>query len=507
MMDQHAIPVLVGVGQTTDKGSTFEACLSPLQLLMESVKRALEDAGIHLKQIQSRIDTLVITSGFIDYLKNPPQALCNALNIHAKNQYLSGVGGCSPQAAVNRLSEDIANLKIQCALLGGMEAQAAMGMARKAGIQPDWDQPSDQAPELFFPYRAGDGACETEMIHGIGVPVNVYPMFENALRSYLGRSFSDHQSKIADLFSRFSRVAEKNSYAWFPKARSAQEIMTVTGNNRYVGFPYTKLMNSMLGVNQSAAVLLMSEAMADELGVRREKRVYLHGCADAADHWYVLNRVNYYSSPAIKLCGKTALDMAGKTMEDMDHIDLYSCFPCAVEIARDMLGMDENDSRPLTVTGGLPYFGGPGNNYVMHSLAAMVEKLRENPGKFGLLNGNSYYLSKHSVGIYNTLPLEKPWQRTHPDVLQKQIHATKTPEIENQPKGSAAVETYTVLFNREGQPEKGLIIGRTENQPFKRFAAITPADPGLWQEMMTGDFVGTRGIVRNQGRFNVFEPI
>jgi acetyl-CoA C-acetyltransferase len=284
--------------------------------------------------------------------------------------------------------------------------------------------------------------------------------------------------------------------------------MTVTAENRYVGFPYTKRMNSMLGVNQAAAVLLMSDAMADRLGIAREKRVYLHGCADAKDHWYVLNRVNYHSSPAIRLCGQTALAMAGRSLSDMACFDLYSCFPSAVQIGRDMLGVDEEDPRSLTVTGGLPYFGGAGNNYVMHAIAAMIDRLRAVPGAFGLVTGNSFYLSKHSVGIYSTTPLQVPWRCTPPERLQAQIDAMEKPEIEPQPAGGAVVETYTVLFGRDGQPTRGLVIARTGNgrRPGKRFVAITPADAGLWDEMTTRDWVGTTGQVRKNGNLNIFEP-
>jgi len=507
-MQKNRTPVVVGVGQITDRASSFEVSLSPLQLLCEAVQRTAEDAGVSISNLRSRIDTVIITSGFIDYLKNPPDALCKKLNIQAKHLYTSGRGGTSPQAAINRLSADIAALRIQCALLGGMEAQAAMVMARKSGITPAWDVPSDSEPELLFPYRVGDGGCATEHAHGIALPVNVYPMFENALRHHYGRSVEAHQKKIAELFSKFTRVAEKNPHAWFQQYRPPEEIMTVSNDNRYVGFPYTKRMNSMLGVNQAAAVLLMSDAMADEFGIDPVRRVYLHGCADAADHWYVLNRVNYYTSPAIRLCGQTALEMAGCKIADMAYLDLYSCFPSAVQIARDMLGIDENDPRPLTVTGGLPYFGGPGNNYVMHAIACMMDHLRKKPGSYGLVTGNSFYLSKHSVGIYNTAPIREPWQRTPPEQLQAKIDAMEKPEIELHPSGNAVVETYTVLFGRDGHPIKGLVIGRTtdNSQVPKRFAAITPSSPEIWQQMMAQDWIGTTGHVHQEGELNVFQP-
>src|SRR3954464_9434189 len=217
-----------------------------------------------------------------------------------------------------------------------------------------------------------------------------------------------------------------------------------------VGYPYPKLLNAIMEVDQSAGVVMASVKKARELGVPEDKWVYLHGCADAADLWHPIDRQNFHSSPAMRWTGKRAFEMAGVGVEKMDTIDLYSCFPVAVEVGAEELGLSLDDPRGLTVTGGLPYAGGPGNNYVMHSIAVTMQKLRAKPGGWGLVTGNGWDLTKQSTGVYSTTPPTKPFEREDPAVLQRQIDALPHPDIVEQPRGKGTIETYTVVHKREG---------------------------------------------------------
>ena len=196
---------------------------------------------------------------------------------------------------------------------------------------------------------------------------------------------------------------------------------------------------------------------------------------------------------------------AGLTIGEIDFFDLYSCFPVSVQVTRDMLGLSENDSRSLTVTGGLPYFGGPGNNYVMHAMAQMVEMLRCHSGKAGLVTGNSFYMTKHSAAICSTRPLaENPAATADISICQKIVNQRPRHEIDPAPSGRATVETYTVIFDRNNLPDKGIVIGKKEDG--KRFAAYTPSDPALFSAMMREDFCGVRGTVASCDKVNTFTP-
>ncbi len=273
-----------------------------------------------------------------------------------------------------------------------------------------------------------------------------------------------------------------------------------------IGFPYPKYMNAIMDVDQAAAVILTNVATAKRLGVPREKWVYLWGSGDATDHWFLSERENYHTSPAMRAAGRDAMAQAGVEIGAISHFDLYSCFPCAPQIGAAMLGIAEDDPRELTVTGGLPYAGGPGNNYSTHAIAAMVEKLRARPDALGMVTGVGWYLTKHSAGIYGAEPPPQPRPRRSPKETQAEIDAAPHPTLQEAPVGGGRIETYTVLHDRDGAVETGLLIGLLDDG--SRFWANTPPDRDLLETMEREEFIGCRGTVKHDAAttLNVFTP-
>jgi acetyl-CoA C-acetyltransferase len=204
-------------------------------------------------------------------------------------------------------------------------------------------------------------------------------------------------------------------------------------------------MNSNNNVDQAAALLMCSSEAADRLGVPKAKRVYLHAGTDACDTDFVSNRQDLHSSPAIRAAGRRVLELAGVAPSELDHVDLYSCFPSAVEVAAQEIGLSEE--RPLTVTGGLTFGGGPLNDYVMHAIARMTEVLRASPGTRGLVTGNGGFLTKHSFCLYSSEPPEIPYR--HED-LQAQLDRAPRREAIVNASGAATCESYTVLYGADG---------------------------------------------------------
>ncbi|HEV2363512.1 MAG TPA: acetyl-CoA acetyltransferase [Caulobacteraceae bacterium] len=506
-------PVLIGAGQFTYKGEAA-ASPKPLDMVKLASARAAGDAGLGEAAL-ARLDAIGVVGFTIDTpgalaglpvprLANPPAALARALGANPRWLAYTQNGGNSPQQLINTLCERIAAGENELALAVGAEFLGSVMRRLRQGIAFDgWGGEAAEAPQRLGEDRPG--VSEHEAAHGLALPVNTYPLFENALRARDKRSLADHQARIGRLFASFTTVAAANPYAWFPTERSAQELVTVGPANRMVSFPYPKYLNAIMQVDQSAGVLIASLRKARELGVAEERMVFLHGCADAADLWFPLERQNYYSSPAIRLAGKEALEMAGVGVDDLAFIDLYSCFPSAVEIAAEELGLAIDDRRRLTVTGGLPYFGGPGNNYSMHAVATLMDKLRQRPGAFGLSTANGWYLTKQSVGIYSTTPPEAAFARPNSAALQRQIDVLPHPAIVERPSGEASVETYTVVHRREGY-RLGIVIGR--DQSGARFVANTPDDEATLAAMERGEQVGRRGQVRRHedGVRNLFLP-
>ena len=333
----------------------------------------------------------------------------------------------------------------------------------------------------------------------------MYPLIENAIRAARGRTVEAHQQAMGELMTRFAAVAAANPLATRRQGYSAKQLVTVDDDNRWIGFPYPKLMNAHAFIDQAAAVVMTSVATARELRVPRDKWVFLHGCAEAHDHWYVSERPVLHASPAIRAASRQALAMAGKTLDQIEVFDLYSCFASAVQIGCQEIGLAEDDPRGLTITGGLPFFGGPGNNYVTHSVSEMLRRLRARPGAFGLVTANGNYVTKHAFGVYSTTAPSGPWRRESPSLLQAQLDALpKAPFIET-PQGAATVETYTVMHGKAG-PEFAVVVGRL-NATGQRFIANPPDDPaGLW-ELQNRDSIGRRGQVQRacDGR-NLFIP-
>jgi acetyl-CoA C-acetyltransferase len=506
-------PILVGGGQFTQRTArekNFAASLSPIAILAEAARLALDDAGTG-EALARALDTVAVVQFTADspdvhgrvpkrMFRNPPGSLAQHIGASPRRALYTGTGGNTPQWLVNRTAEEIANGECDVALLAGAEYLATFLGAMKAGVALDWSSDADPGSD---PEDIGDprhGTSEYERRYGLHFPVNTYPLFENAIRGKKGRAPDAHLKWLGKFFSPFSQVAAENPHAWFPKFRTPEEISTPGEHNRFVGTPYTKYLCAVIEVDMAAAVVMTSVGKARELGIPESKWVFLHGCADANDLWNVTERVNYHSSPAIREMGKRAFAMAGIGAGDLSAIDLYSCFPSAVEIACVELGIAENDPRGLTVTGGLPYFGGPGNNYTMHSIVAMMEKLRAKPGAFGLCTGNGWYVTKHSAGIYSTGPVEGRWQRENPSEYQRELDALPHPEFIEQPSGRGTIETYTVVTDRKGK-RFGIVVGRDEQN--RRFLAHTPDDDATLDFMIREDILARAGEV-TPGNTNLF---
>ncbi|GIU68070.1 acetyl-CoA acetyltransferase [Candidatus Phycosocius spiralis] len=513
MIDAHT-PVLIGGGQFTYRGAP-ELCPTPIEFCALAAKAAAVDSGLP-QSVLTGIDGLAVVGFTIDAgtsmaslpipkANNPPKTLAKALGATPAWKVYTHVGGNNPQALVNAAASRIARGENKLVLLTGAECLNSMMKLVRAGhfhALAGHQQDEAEAPQMFGEGFEGSSAHEAH--HGLAFPANVYPLFENAYRSYVGRDLASHQTALGALYAPFTQVAAHNPFAWFRHSHSAKDLITIGPTNRMVGYPYPKFLNAILQVDQSASVLMASYAHAMALGIGKEAMVFLHGCADTVEKWNILDRVDYHSSPAMTLALKEALSMAGKSPGDIGFFDLYSCFPIAVELACEALGMAGDDPRGLTLTGGLPYFGGPGNNYSMHGLVEMIHRCRKEPSAFGLLNANGWYLTKHAVGIYSCAPTQGPWVRRDPHAYQVQIDHLVSPPIITQPSGPATIETYTVIHSRDGY-RMGIVIGRDEAG--SRFVANTPNDDqAIMADLEAQEGIGRTGFVTHEGGRNIFKP-
>ncbi len=477
-------PTLVGISQIEQRADVG-AAKEPIELMIDAVRAAAADAGS--EAILAAASSVRVIRGMWPY-KDPARVVASAIGAPLAESVMSPFGGNFVQSVVNQSALDIQAGRHEVIIITGAECGYTQARARKQGTELHWAEAPGTPDRIIGEDKNMRHPAEKAI--GIGAPIQIYPMFELALRHARGESPDDHLRRISELWSRFSDVASDNPHAWLRERYSAHDIRSLSASNRPVSFPYPKLMNSNNNVDQAAALILVSTAAAKRFGIDARRWVYPWAGTDAHDHYYVSNRDNFYSSPAIRLAGARCLELANVTATALDHVDLYSCFPVAVQVAAAELGLDEQ--RPLTVTGGLTFAGGPLNNYVMHSIARMTQLLREDPGAKGLITANGGYLTKHAFGVYSAQPPDQPFR--HAD-LQAEVDATPRREVAEGHAGDVTVEAYAVMYADEG-PSKAHVACRT---PDGRRAWAATQDVPTLHAMIDNEFCGRAARLDGQG--------
>jgi acetyl-CoA C-acetyltransferase len=480
-------PVLVGVGQVSERAANVADAPEPAELIAAAARRADADAGARTS-ILTAVDTVAVVQIVSWRYPDPGRVVASRLAIEPARSIVTTVGGNSPQMLLNHLAGEVQAGRVRAALLCGGEAVDARWRARREKVWLPWPEaPPGQPDHVLGDDRPGNHPAE--LAAGLQEPIAAYPLFESAIRAATGESIAEHQERVSELWARFSDVASTNPNAWSREPRTAAEIRTVTPANRMIGFPYPKLMNSRINVDQAAALLLCSVEAARELGVPADRWVFPLSGTRATDHYWISTRDALPTSPAIRFAGRRALELAEVNVDDVAHIDLYSCFPSAVQIAAAELGLATD--RPLTVTGGLGFAGGPANNYVTHSIATMVGRLRESGESVGLCTAVGWYLTKHAVGVYSTRP---PVDGFRHDDVQQQVDATPARDLAERYDGAVTIEAYTVMHDRDGTPSHAIAAGLT---PDGRRTWAAAHDQATAAAMTEAEYCGTPASFRD----------
>jgi len=491
-------PVIIGVGEASEQiESERYRALSPADLAGEAAAAALDDAlgrdtlARHIsviaaiRQFEVSLPNAVAPFGRAD---NFPRAVARRIGADPARAILEPVGGQGPQHLVNEFARAIGAGRTDLVLLCGAEAISTVRHLASRGETPDW---SETIGGQLEDRGLGDMGMSRELLrHGARSAISLYALFENARRARLGMNRADYALEMGRLFAPFTQVAAANPHAMSREVRTALELATVTPENRLTSDPYTRRLVARDQANQGAAVLLASRGRARALGIPDEKLVYLHGGAVVRERM-PLERMDLSRGPASVLAAQLAIEGAGMSLDDVDVFDFYSCFPIAVFNARDGLGVAADDPRPLTVTGGLPYFGGAGNNYSMHAIAAMVRRLRAHPLETGLVAANGGALSKYSVGVYSARP--GSWLDFDSKGLQAEVDSWPAmPQAIGD--GEGVVETYTV--DHSGKAPLGVVVGRLKESQARFVSMTRPGDDSVVQAMIEAEPLGARVEVK-----------
>ena len=480
-------PCLIGVAQRTVRPGEGPA---PEPLVQwEAVARAAAADAHASGDVLAALDSVQIVYCQSWQYDDPAGRLAERLGIAPRHRYYSGIGGTTPQVLVQDAAARIHAGELDLALVCGAEALETKRQLKKAGERPDW---SFKDPEKKpFPFEAPFHPAE--VAHEVFQAWLTFTVWDVARRASLGVAPDDYRRQLGELLAPMTDIAAANPHSWYPIVRTVDDIVTARPENRMIAYPYTKYMVSVMDVDMAAALVIASAEKADALGVPEDRRVYLRGWCYALDPTYVAEHPQMDRSPAMASAGNEALRRAGVGIDDVAHLDLYSCFTSSVNLSCDALGIDpRTDTRPLTVTGGLPFAGGAGSCYMLHSIATMADRLRADPGSYGLVSGVGMHLTKHVFGVYSTTP--------GPVTPPAPQHEPPSVPITDTYTGPATVATYSVIHSRDGGPEWGLAVCDLPDGS-RCYARVEGDD--LLAEMESTEWVGTAvEVVAGDGNRN-----
>lgn len=457
-------PVIIGVGQYSERvGEPGYEALSYMDLAGRALRAAIADSGAS-GDVAQAIDTLAAIRAFemsrpdrkppFGAANNVPRAIAKRVGAAPKRAILTTTGGQTNQQLVGEFASAIAAGDSACAVIVGSEAISTVLALSAKGEIPDW---SEDIPGDFEDQGFGVEELMEPVLfaHGASGAIPLYALAENARRHRLGMGLEEYRLEIGKLFAPFTRVAAANPHSAAPVERTAEELATVTDRNRIVAEPYPRMTVARDQVNQAAAVIVASAGLARELGVPEDKWVHIHAVT-AATELKLSQRPDLAGNPASLASVGAALARAGKGIDAMRYIDFYSCFAIPVFNQCDHFGLSVDDPRGLTLTGGLPFFGGAGNNYSAHVIAEAVQKVRGDRGSYALVGANGGWMSKYATGIYSTDPAD--WSGN--DRFAVLPKATDKVPVAREPVASAVVETYTI--NRGPKGAEAIFIGRSD---------------------------------------------
>jgi acetyl-CoA C-acetyltransferase len=439
-------PCIIGVGARTWHPEEVGAQGAPEPLSMwEEVARSAAADTTHPDVLQ-QLDSLQIVYCQTWQYDDAVARLADRLGIDPRHRHYSGIGGTTTQQLVDATAERMLAGDLDLALVTSAEALATQRAFKKQGERYRYSfKPAEKRP---FPWEAQPDPAE--IAHEVFQAWLTFAVFDNARRAHTGAGLDAYREGIGRMLAPMTRVAAANPHAWFPVAREPSEIITATAQNRMVGYPYTKYAVAVMDVDMAAALIVATHERADALGIPPDRRVYLRGWCYGTDPVLVAEHPDMWRSPAMEVASAEALGVAGIGADDVRYFDLYSCFASSLHFACDALGLAPADPRGLTVTGGLPYHGGPASGYLTHSIAAMVERLRADPGAFGLVSGVGMHMTKHVFGCYSSEPGPVRPPSPVPTPATRPVVATH--------EGDAEVAAYSVVHGRDGAPDWALLV-------------------------------------------------
>jgi acetyl-CoA C-acetyltransferase len=509
-MGDEVRPVIVSAAQVANKDP--ERLAHPVDLIEDAVRLAVADAGADpLAHVG-----LVLSSPLSVFSDDDGGAMvAERLGFHPARCVQTTYSGAGPHKLLAQACRAIAAGETEAALIVGGIADSSVRNARLQGL-PDpakptsvWSQGSNGATredaeadmKRLERYRSMRPQAEGDS--GVMMPVSIFALVESAMAAAAGRTPDEQRAQLGRLLVPFTEVAAtRPDVAWFPQVRAAEDIAGLRADNRFVSEPYTKLMCSFPTIDLAAAVLVTSEALADRIGVSAA-RVHPWGIVAAPEPgppstWPEMHRSRALGTIVERLLGATGVDPA-----EIAGFDLYSCFPAAVQLATTAFGLDPFvDPRPLTRTGGLPYFGGPGASYSLHGIVGTVEAVRAQPGSVSAVVGVGGSANDFAAGLFSVDEPRSPATWEEVPAITESL-ASSAVDIAQGVEGTAVVEAATVFHERDARAVTAPVIVRL---PDGRRAGARAADPELPAELSRTPLVGREVVLTTVDGTTTYRP-
>lgn len=492
MRDPRA-PVLVGVGSITQHPTDPETALDAFGLMLAATRRAGADCG-NIDAL-ARIDLVLVPKGIWRY-RDPGRAVAGKVGSPDVRSVIAEVG-ILQQTLFSRAAVAITAGDADVVLVAGTEAKARDALAARGGITLDDRDPSTGEPDELLLVPVEEILSRAEIERDLATPVHQYALIESAIAHAAGRSPVEQHARVAELWARFATVAAANEEAWDRTGYDADAIGSPGPGNRMLATPYTKRLCSQWNVDQAGAVLLMAAETAIALGVPRDRWVFAHAAAESNHMVTLPRRAELHRWPAFEAVAG-ALGLTGPGAVRPDVMELYSCFPAAVQVQAEVLGLPLD--APMTVTGGMTFGGGPLNNAVVQGLVALTRRLRAAPGDVGLVTSVSGLLTKPGASLWSTATPDGGFRAL--DVTDEARATTGEVPLLPDATGPATVVGCTVL-HQDGGPDRAVAIVDVDGG---RTIAIC-RDAAVTGDMVSTDWVGRRVTVEAPGIFRAPDSV
>jgi acetyl-CoA C-acetyltransferase len=486
-------PVMIGVGLHSQRTPEPLDADEPIELMRRATAAAARDAGV--PAVLSEIDRVYVPKGRWRY-RDPGRAIATSFGSPNVTSVLARVGVLQESLIADACANIIGGSADVCLVVGG-EAGFRLLCATKRG-QELHDEQQDTEPDMTW--RADSPIMlAAEIAAGLGEDaVGYYAIIAAAARASRGWSISADVAATAALYSELSEIAAGNPHAWKRSPITPESVNSDTASNPMLAFPYRSEHVSRWSVDQASALIFTSVEKARELQIDPSRWVFPVSSGISNAMVPLSQRVALAEAPGAQQAASAALGHAGISAGSLDLLELYSCFPIALQLHANALRLPAGSPAP-SITGGMRYAGGPFNNFVLHATAQLALALRQT-GRTGLISSVSGVLTKQAFSVWSGSPTQDQFRSI--DVSEAALSACPPRELADGYAGVASILGYTVLARQRDRPSRAIAVAQAPDG--RRVIVWNVSDPVV-QAMTAEEFCGRHVFVAGDGTFDLVE--